>query len=126
MHTTAELTEAGAEFVALWPQEVLSHLLGDDAAREPTGACAVPGAPAPPPAAGCGCGCRPGADRGDDGEEPGARRRRRRREASATLVDGLVAGRSENGVHGEPRANRHHDRAADDVLEAMRRICRAG
>ena len=43
MHAAAELTEAGAEFVALWPQEVLSHLLGEDAAREPTGACAIPG-----------------------------------------------------------------------------------
>jgi phosphoglycolate phosphatase len=56
MHTPAALTEAGAEFVALWPQEVLSHLLGDAAAREPTGACAVPGSGE---GESCSCGCSP-------------------------------------------------------------------
>lgn len=42
MHSVAELTGAGAEFVALWPQEIAAHLLGDAAARPPRGACAVP------------------------------------------------------------------------------------
>jgi phosphoglycolate phosphatase len=41
MHTVEELTAAGAEFVALWPQEVAAHLLGDAAAEPVTGACAV-------------------------------------------------------------------------------------
>ncbi|MFP5021603.1 HAD family hydrolase [Pseudonocardia phyllosphaerae] len=63
MHTAAELTEAGAEFVALWPQEVLSYLLGDDAAREPADACAVPShrVPGSEPGDDCGCGCSGGA-----------------------------------------------------------------
>lgn len=55
MHSVAELTAAGAEFVALWPQEIAAHLLGDEAARPPRGACAVPAVHRPghepPPAA---------------------------------------------------------------------------
>lgn len=42
MHSVEELTAAGAEFVALWPQEVAAHLLGDVAAEPVTGACALP------------------------------------------------------------------------------------
>ncbi|RTL66294.1 MAG: HAD family hydrolase [Pseudonocardiaceae bacterium] len=41
MHSVEELTEAGAEFVALWPQEITAHLLGDTAAEPAKGACAV-------------------------------------------------------------------------------------
>ena len=44
MHSVADLTAAGAEFVALWPQEIASHLLGDAAAHPPAGACVVPAA----------------------------------------------------------------------------------
>lgn len=121
MHSAQELTDAGAEFVALWPQEVLSHLLGDDAAREPTGACALPGAavPAPSTAEDCGCGCTgsPGV-----GEEPGERRRRRRREAAAAIPIGTSPPRSASD---EQPHNSHHPATSDDVLEAMRRICRA-
>ncbi len=43
MHAVNELAAAGAEFVALWPQEVTAHLLGDAAAEPATGACAVGG-----------------------------------------------------------------------------------
>ncbi len=43
MHAVDELAAAGAEFVALWPQEVAAHLLGDAAAEPATGACAVGG-----------------------------------------------------------------------------------
>lgn len=32
MHSAEELIAAGAEFVALWPEELISHLLGDTAA----------------------------------------------------------------------------------------------
>ncbi|MBO4240814.1 HAD family hydrolase [Pseudonocardia alni] len=42
MHSPDELLAAGAEFVALWPQEITAHLLGDAAALPPGGACAVP------------------------------------------------------------------------------------
>lgn len=41
MHAAAELSEAGAEFVAIWPQELPGYLLGDTASA-PAGACAVP------------------------------------------------------------------------------------
>lgn len=110
MHSVAELTDAGAEFVALWPQEIAAHLLGDAAARPPRGACAVPavhpprpgGDPAGPAAAGpaadgagparpggCGCGCdgtgcpvrRFGSDRPDPVRQAAAVRRRRRQQA---------------------------------------------
>ncbi|MCF7547563.1 HAD family hydrolase [Pseudonocardia sp. WMMC193] len=45
MHSVEALTAAGAEFVALWPQEIVAHLLGDAAAA--TGACAVPSSSEP-------------------------------------------------------------------------------
>lgn len=127
MHSARELTEAGAEFVALWPQEVLSHLLGDNAAREPSGACAVPGAAVPAPSpdvAGCGCGCT-GSGSGSSEEEPGERRRRRRREAVAETSPALMAAEvsATNGT-AAGRANGHRSAASDDVLDAMRRICR--
>jgi phosphoglycolate phosphatase len=131
MHTAAELTEAGAEFVALWPQEVLSHLLGDEAAREPTGACAVPGLVAEGDSD-CGCGCSTAVRNGsfqtldvrkpslitESEETPGERRRRRRREAAASLGDG-VPNRT------DPPSSNGHRPAADELVEAMRRICRA-
>ena len=77
MHTADELTAAGAEFVAIWPQELPGYLLSGTV-PEPTGACAIPPrptgtvappttgtvAPLPAPpggcgakADGCGCGC---------------------------------------------------------------------
>src|SRR6266536_2360151 len=61
MHGADELTDAGAEFVAIWPQTLPGHLLGD-AATAPDGACALPFPPAPARAscgAGqCHCGCQ--------------------------------------------------------------------
>jgi phosphoglycolate phosphatase len=57
MHSVDELTEAGAEFVAIWPQELGSYLLGDSPG-EPRGACPLPlpasGAPATNAAAAAG------------------------------------------------------------------------
>ncbi|MYW89334.1 HAD family hydrolase [Amycolatopsis rubida] len=83
MHGVEELTAAGAEFVALWPQELSAHLLGDAAAAGPVGACALPAttaAPARP--GGCGCGCD-----GKDQTQPSvAARRQRRRTAVASLA----------------------------------------
>jgi phosphoglycolate phosphatase len=52
MHSAAELTAAGAEFVALWPQEIVARLLPDGSCT-PGGCacltCDVPAAPAAPP-----------------------------------------------------------------------------
>lgn len=42
MHTAEDLSDAGAEFVALWPQEILTHLLGSEATRACVGSCALP------------------------------------------------------------------------------------
>jgi len=68
MHTADELTAAGAEFVAIWPQELPGYLLRGTV-PEPTGACAIAPPPearaaVPPPArargaepGACGCGC---------------------------------------------------------------------
>ena len=59
MHGVEQLTAAGAEFVALWPQEISAHLLGYLAASGPSGTCALP-APDPPATRedrNCGCGC---------------------------------------------------------------------
>lgn len=68
MHSAEELASAGAEFVAIWPQELPGYLIGDAAAAPPAGACALPGAgqtgPAAtgslasgPPEGHCDCGC---------------------------------------------------------------------
>ncbi len=93
MHGVQELLDAGAEFVALWPQEIAAHLLGDAAAQPAGGACAVPLLPAvhaTPPAAtdvpapgGCGCGCpgSTGSPCDDPARAAGAVRRQRRRAA---------------------------------------------
>jgi phosphoglycolate phosphatase len=139
MHPVAELTAAGAEFVALWPQEIAAHLLGDQAARPPRGACAVPAVhpPAPLPGepgrpGGCGCGC--GCDgsgcpvqrfvRGepDPVRQAAAARRRRRQQAAAA-------------VGAPPRTTRRVSESAAapgpvpvgssaELLAAVRRVCR--
>ena len=46
MHTEEQLLAAGAEFVAIWPQELLAHLYGR---AEETCSCAVPDAEVPAP-----------------------------------------------------------------------------
>lgn len=57
MHGADELSEAGAEFVAIWPQELPGYLLGEGAAA-PAGACAVPAADASRSLPSeCACGC---------------------------------------------------------------------
>lgn len=53
MHTAADLLAAGAEFVALWPQEIVARLLPDGSCTEGgcdclTAACALPRATATP------------------------------------------------------------------------------
>jgi phosphoglycolate phosphatase len=56
MHAAEELSEAGAEFVAIWPQELPGYLIGDTASA-PAGACAIPAPPGgcavPAPPGGC-------------------------------------------------------------------------
>ena len=130
MHSPAELADAGAEFVALWPQEVASHLLGDAATQEPRGACALPPTPVSASASAsatragtgsdCSCGCTPGSPPTGPGPvgttalDAGRRRRERRR--SAVSAGSPVCGRvtsswSDGGAEAE-------------LLAALRRTCR--
>lgn len=86
MHSVQELIAAGAEFVALWPQELASHLLGAAAAEPPTGTCAIP-EPTSAGGAGCGCGCDPAPT--SPAATTGAIRRRRRRTAAQALSQAI-------------------------------------
>lgn len=84
MHAPEELTAAGAEFVALWPQELSAYLLGDTAAAGPAGACAVP--PSIDGTGGGGDCCEscasPSSGIAQRAREAGAIRRNRRRAAA--------------------------------------------
>ncbi|TNC25705.1 HAD family hydrolase [Amycolatopsis alkalitolerans] len=100
MHGVGELTAAGAEFVALWPQELPAYLLGDAAAAGPVGACAV--TPAAPDTCDCGCG-------GNCSEAAVAPRRARRRAAVGTLVAAMPTEQDPG--------------PAPELLDAITRIC---
>jgi phosphoglycolate phosphatase len=139
MHTVDELTAAGAEFVALWPQELAAYLLGDVAAAGPVGSCALPGAggtaTAPAVSAGC-CGrdgpCgQPGGGTGPSsasrGADPavaarGAVRRERRRTAGRSLREGGPSPVSPGTTAGTGTAGMN-GRLADELLTAVTRVC---
>ena len=107
MHSVADLTAAGAEFVALWPQEIASHLLGDAAAHPPAGACAVPAAgqaAAGPPTPADGLAVNP------------ARRARRRAAAEAVGSAGRPA------TPPTPTVRNGSGPGADELLAAIRRV----
>ncbi|MGE3289414.1 MAG: HAD family hydrolase [Pseudonocardia sp.] len=153
MHSVAELTDAGAEFVALWPQEIAAHLLGDAAAHPPAGACAVPGGSGA--GGGCDCGCSSARSCGGPGTGAdvarshahdaelarAARARRDRRRAAADRVatatgcgtpDSGAPGSSATGgsatgssASGGSATGGGARRAADDeLLAAIRRLVR--
>lgn len=121
MHSVDELITAGAEFVALWPQEIASYLLGDSAAEEPQGACLLP-APPGTDEAGCACGCTSDASsRGPDDRDQdpngatlrdAGRRRRDRRRAAVTAT-----------IAGDGPVPQARDGEAE-LLTALRRTCR--
>ena len=78
MHTERQLLAAGAEFVAVWPQELVARLLPDGFASS----CAISSSPEGMPISvdrisGCACGCQ-------DGELDDAAGVRRRRRMDAT------------------------------------------
>ncbi|WP_395727548.1 HAD family hydrolase [Nakamurella sp.] len=147
MHSVAELTDAGAEFVALWPQEIAAHLLGDQAARPPRGACAVPAVhpPARRPGehsavaggripgeqnrpGGCGCGCdgsgcpvqRFVRGERDPVREAASARRRRRQQAAAAVS---APPRSTRAVPMPVPVTRPAAAPSDELLAAVRRVC---
>lgn len=120
MHTVDELVAAGAEFVALWPQEISAHLLGDAAAEPSGGACTLPASryESAPESVRTGarmCGCR--GDTGDGAEtvtdpvrEAGTARRLRRRVGALALS--------------APDPARSVAGAADaELLAAIRKVC---
>jgi phosphoglycolate phosphatase len=78
MHTEHKLLAAGAEFVAVWPQELVARLLPDGF----TSSCAISSSPEPESIpvgrpSGCACGCQ-------DGQMDDAIGVRRRRRMAAT------------------------------------------
>lgn len=103
MHSVEELSAAGAEFVALWPQELSAHLLGDAAALPPEGACALPTGPG---TRDCGCGCAGSCPGATAPAAAGAVRRERRRAAARKQA-----------------APRPAAPADDELLAAVRRVC---
>lgn len=112
MHGVDELTAAGAEFVALWPQELPAHLLGDAAARPQSGACAVA------PQAGAHGGATP--DRLEDLLRAAAdTRRQRRRTAARSEIRSPATSAAPAGPPQRPRSA-----AQDELLAAVRRVVR--
>ncbi|GAA1383451.1 hypothetical protein GCM10009613_12900 [Pseudonocardia kongjuensis] len=120
MHPAEELLAAGAEFVALWPQELTAHLLGDAATLPPGGACAIPAAgaqagtaadPGPVATGGCGCGC---AGEPDPAAAGRVRRDRRRTAAGTRAATGPEAPGPTAARPGPP----------DEMLDAVRRVMR--
>lgn len=139
MHAATELSEAGAEFVAIWPQELPGYLLGDTASA-PAGACAVPARAVPavlavPAAEGCGadecnCGCQtepsPVAVRV---AAAAAVRRERRRQAGQAPRPPVPSGGNTPTPHvpagGAPPSHRAPQRQpapAAELRDAVRRI----
>ena len=133
MHTTEQLLEAGAEFVALWPQEIAAQVLGDDAARPAGGACAVPLLPAGDRSPArehanrsttCGCECEGGCAgalrQPDPVRAAGAVRRDRRRGAAVEAQTRF------SSAQGRPGARSAAAGAArlpsPELLEAVRRL----
>jgi phosphoglycolate phosphatase len=133
MHSVDELTTAGAEFVALWPQELTAHLLGDAAAEPPTGACAVPARAEPAGRASsvsaaspgdCGCGCGDQAASGSAAApagEAGAVRRARRRAGALAVLDPPAGNATRLASAPDPGVG-----AGDELLDAIQRVCGDG
>lgn len=133
MHTEKKMVEAGAEFVAVWPQEILSHLF-------PNGVGAAACGIGPAHAADENCGCNGGATCGCDpaGVLEDARAiRHSRRLASAGRLELLAApplgdtslfdsvrqiGRPLGGLAGPAFAQRREPAIDSQLLESIRRI----
>lgn len=129
MHSVEELTAAGAEFVALWPQEITTHLLGDAAARPPQRACTITQGPIPAVGTADGCGCGYGEPDGAQHVKAAGllnaaakiRRGRRRTTAPSTSTNAFVDA-SRYGPHAAP--NRADSAtASSELLAAISRVC---
>jgi phosphoglycolate phosphatase len=134
MHSERKLIEAGAEFVAVWPQEILSHLFPDGVGA---GACGIAPAAAPEDSCGCHktstCGCSPEAAMAE-----AAQVRRDRRLSStvrhdtgrlntSALMDSIQRiSRSGGNAAGTTISQRTTPAVDSLLLESVRRIGRAG
>jgi phosphoglycolate phosphatase len=86
MHTEKQLLDTGAEFVAVWPQELIARLLpGGFASGSSIAPAAGPGSAGAACVAGCSCGCR------DNDLPQAAAARRQRRMAATTALDQRVS-----------------------------------
>jgi phosphoglycolate phosphatase len=127
MHGADELAGEGAEFVALWPEELAAYLLGEVAAAGPVGSCALPAAGSATAdasaAPSCRCGC------GDAGRgavsavsSAGAVRRQRRR-AAALVLRGEVTREGTPGARSAV-AGTWAGGPSDELVAAVSRVCR--
>jgi phosphoglycolate phosphatase len=133
MHSVEELTAAGAEFVALWPQEIVAHLLGDDANQPAQGACAVQSpAPVEPACDDCN-GRRPTVEEPDAATRAARIRRDRRRQNGAVLRESEYAHRDVALMSPLEHVLRNDSRAPasaevpdgrNELLAAVRRVMR--
>jgi phosphoglycolate phosphatase len=88
MHTEKQLLGAGAEFVAVWPQELVARLLpGGFASSCSIAPASEPGSGAAACVSGCSCGCQY-----NDLPQVAAARRQRRIAATAALDQRLSCG----------------------------------
>jgi len=115
MHTVEQLLDAGAEFVALWPQEVGAYLMqGIDAL--PRGACDI--VPGPEPAA---CSCSDSGPCSGCGSPTPTSRKDRRLGAVQNLLSGTPSG----PVLAQQVSARPHSTAGfEELREAIGRIVR--
>lgn len=126
MHPVDQLVEAGAEFVALWPQEVGSYLLqGIDAV--PRGACGLPRRDAGRTPGGACCGrCATGTPTVPEADPAQVRRARRVRAVQA-LLDAPASPPPDArapAVTTTTTATVRARRSTADLEAAVRRICR--
>jgi phosphoglycolate phosphatase len=118
MHTEQQLLAAGAEFVAVWPQELVARLLpGGFASSSCSIAAAEPGSITSLSGCSCGCGCQ------DNDVAQAATERRRRRMAAIAMLDqrmscGIDGARKEENA-GSPAGNGTIDKI---LMASLRRL----
>jgi phosphoglycolate phosphatase len=120
MHTEKQLLDAGAEFVAVWPQELVARLLPKGFASSCSiSAASEPGSAAAACAPGCNCGCN------DDGlPQAAAARRQRRTAATAALGQRMSGGIERSG--GDKEAGAPAMGRVDKLLLASLRRLQSG
>jgi phosphoglycolate phosphatase len=121
MHTERQLLAAGAEFVAVWPQELVARLLPGGFASSSCAISAAAEAGSITPLSGCSCGCQ------DNDVADAAAERRRRRIAATAMLDqrmncGVDSPRNEDNA-GSPAGSGAVDKI---LLASLRRLLGGG